>query len=114
MNRENAYVGGTRLRDRHDLYTSREALGTDGTDPERWQRLAEQMNESRAQTPSVAYQDSARTIATTIPPTQLNSQHAALASIDTQLQHATQHAEALHRTYPTGVERDITNLTKRN
>ncbi len=40
VSRESAYVGGTRQRERHDLYTSREALGTDGTDLDRWNRLA--------------------------------------------------------------------------
>lgn len=55
--KEAAYVGGSRLRDRHDLYTSRQALGVEGTDHDRWQRLAEQMDTSRRELPSVHYSE---------------------------------------------------------
>jgi hypothetical protein len=68
VGRESAYVGASRLRERHDLYTSREALGTNGTDHDRWQRLAERMDRSRAEPPSIAYAEQpARRIATSVP-----------------------------------------------
>jgi hypothetical protein len=111
VNRENAYVGGTRLRDRHDLYTSREALGTDGDDTARWNRLADQMNESRAQTPSVAYREErARDIAVKPPHPVLDREVAHLDRIEHDLRAAKQHHEQLQREFPSHEQRTLTRF----
>jgi len=51
--RERAYVGLTRARERTDVYVSREDLGEQGLDTGAIQRLAERMEHSRAQQASV-------------------------------------------------------------
>lgn len=111
VNRETAYVGGTRLRDRHDLYTSREALGTEGTDPDRWQRLADQMNESRAQTPSLAYREErSRDIAVQPPHAVLDRDVAVLDRIEHELRAALEHHEQLQREFPSHEQRTLTRF----
>jgi hypothetical protein len=55
--KESAYVEASRARHGTDWYLSREDLGTDGHDTDRTTRLAERMRDSRAQTPSLAYQE---------------------------------------------------------
>jgi hypothetical protein len=111
VNRENAYVGGSRQRDRHDLYTSREALGTDGDDAARWNRLAEQMNESRAQTPSVAYhEEKYRRIAVEPPYPVLEREVAQLDRIEHDLQAAKQHHEQLQRQFPSHEQHTLTRF----
>ena len=54
--RETGYVHATRSREGTDFYLAREDLGTDGHDPDRIERLATQMRNSRAQIPSLAYE----------------------------------------------------------
>ena len=54
--RETGYVQATRARDGTDFYLAREELGTGGHDLDRIERLAAQMRNSRAQTPSLEYQ----------------------------------------------------------
>jgi conjugative relaxase-like TrwC/TraI family protein len=55
--RETAYVQATRARHGTDWYLARDQLGEEGQDPDRVTRLAERMSESRARTPSIAYDD---------------------------------------------------------
>jgi hypothetical protein len=55
--RESSYVNASRARDGTDWYLAREELGHDGTDIDRIDRLAEKMRSSRAQIPSVAYEE---------------------------------------------------------
>jgi hypothetical protein len=108
LSRESAYVGGSRLRERHDLYTSAEALGTDGTDQDRWNRLAKQMNESRAQLPSLAYtEEPDRQIAAQVPTRTDNEIEQRLQGLEQQLDHATRQRNELDRTYPRKLEREI-------
>lgn len=111
--KEAAYVGGSRHRDRHDLYTSREALGTDGTDEERWARLAEQMNTSQRQQPSIDYTAEQRRIATDLPPTELERAHARLEDAERRLADATAARDALDRTRPRGVENELRLLERK-
>lgn len=54
--RESAYVQATRARKGTDWYIARDQLGMYGQDPERIQRLARQMSNSRLRTPSVEYE----------------------------------------------------------
>jgi hypothetical protein len=111
VNRENAYVGGSRQRDRHDLYTSREALGTDGDDAARWNRLADQMNESRAQTPSIAYhEENYRRIAVQPPHPVLDREVAQLDRIEHDLRAAKAHHEQLHRQFPSHEQHTLTRF----
>jgi conjugative relaxase-like TrwC/TraI family protein len=111
VNRENAYVGGSRQRDRHDLYTSREALGTDGDDTTRWNRLADQMNESRAQTPSIAYhEENYRRIAVQPPHPVLDREVAQLDRIEHDLRAAKAHHEQLHRQFPSHEQHTLTRF----
>jgi uncharacterized coiled-coil DUF342 family protein len=111
VNRENAYVGGSRQRDRHDLYTSREALGTDGDDAARWNRLADQMNESRAQTPSIAYhEEKFRRISIEPPHPVLDREVAQLDRIEHDLQAAKQHHEQLQREFSSHEQHTLTRF----
>lgn len=121
VSRESAYVGGSRLRERHDLYTSREALGIDGTDAERWQRLADQINESRTQLPSIAYTEQPdRDIATRIPqpvpervPERDNAAAPArLADVERELAHATASYEQLRKTFPSEIKREMDKVKR--
>jgi hypothetical protein len=45
--RETAYVQATRARNGTDWYVARDQLGIDGQDPDRIERLAQQMSNSR-------------------------------------------------------------------
>jgi ATP-dependent exoDNAse (exonuclease V) alpha subunit len=54
--RETAYVQASRARHGTDWYLGRDQLGTDGQDPDRIERLARHMTNSRLHTPSVAYE----------------------------------------------------------
>jgi hypothetical protein len=115
VSRESAYVGGSRLRERHDLYTSREALGTDGADMERWQRLADQMDHSRAQLPSITYREARdRKIAVEPVPPVLDPERARLAALDRELDVAREHAMWLRQSYPHDTKREIDRLAKRH
>ena len=51
--RETSYVQASRARHGIDWFIARDELGHDGTDPERINRLAERMRETRRQTPSL-------------------------------------------------------------
>ena len=53
--KETAYVEATRARHGTDWFIARDDLGAEGQDPGRIMRLAQQMANSRAQTPSLAY-----------------------------------------------------------
>ncbi len=53
--KETAYVEATRARHGTDWYIARDDLGNEGQDPQRITRLAQQMRNSRAQTPSLAH-----------------------------------------------------------
>jgi conjugative relaxase-like TrwC/TraI family protein len=53
--RETAYVEATRARHGTDWFIARDDLGAEGQDSQRITRLAQQMCNSRAQTPSLAY-----------------------------------------------------------
>jgi conjugative relaxase-like TrwC/TraI family protein len=53
--KETAYVEATRARHGTDWFIARDDLGTEGQDAARITRLAQQMRNSRAQTPSLAY-----------------------------------------------------------
>jgi ATP-dependent exoDNAse (exonuclease V) alpha subunit len=53
--KETAYVEATRARHGTDWYIARDDLGTEGQDAARITRLAQQMCNSRAQTPSLAH-----------------------------------------------------------
>ena len=55
--RESAYVQATRARHGTDWYLAREQLGLEGQDPERIERLAQRMSNSRLRTTSVAYDE---------------------------------------------------------
>jgi hypothetical protein len=55
--KESAYVEASRARHGTDWYFSREDLGTDGHDTDRTTRLAERMRDTRAQTPSLVYEN---------------------------------------------------------
>jgi len=55
--KESAYVEASRARHGTDWYLSREDLGTDGPDTDRTTCLADRMNHTRAQMPSLAYED---------------------------------------------------------
>jgi conjugative relaxase-like TrwC/TraI family protein len=55
--KESSYVQATRVKEGTDWYLSREELGTEGTDAERIDRLAEKMRESAAQVPSILYEE---------------------------------------------------------
>jgi conjugative relaxase-like TrwC/TraI family protein len=59
--KEPAYVEASRARHGTDWYVSRHDLGTEGQDAERIKRLAQQMRQSRAQTPSLHYTEIAAT-----------------------------------------------------
>lgn len=111
LSRESAYVGGTRLRERHDLYTSREALGATGTDDERWQRLAEQMNESRAQLPSLDYREQPdRALAAEIPATPRDRSATQLVELEHELVQAAASRDQLRATYPAQLEREMAQV----
>jgi conjugative relaxase-like TrwC/TraI family protein len=111
LSRESAYVGGTRLRERHDLYTSREALGSDGTDGERWQRLAEQMNESRTQRPSLDYREQpGRSIAVEVPAPQHDASGARLVELERELAHAAALRDELRRSFPARLENELAQV----
>lgn len=108
VSRESAYVGGSRLREHHDLYTSREVLGTDGTDNERWQCLADQMNHSRTQTPSIAYTEQpGRHIASHMPDPATELAPGRLADTERDLARATTLRDELRRTFPFELEREM-------
>ncbi len=111
-NREAAYVGGSRLRDRHDLYTSRQALGIDGTDHDRWQRLADQMNQSRAQVPSVAYREQpGRAIAADIPAViDREGTEVRLAQVEREVARAVALRDELATSYPHQLAREIAQV----
>jgi conjugative relaxase-like TrwC/TraI family protein len=53
--KETAYVEATRARQGTDWFIARDDLGTEGQDPQRITRLAQNMTNSRAQTPSLAH-----------------------------------------------------------
>ena len=53
--KEPAYVEASRARRGTDWFLSREELGMEGQDSDRIERLAQNMRQSRAQTPSLAY-----------------------------------------------------------
>jgi conjugative relaxase-like TrwC/TraI family protein len=53
--KEPAYVEASRARRGTDWFVSREELGLEGQDSDRIERLAQNMRQSRAQTPSLAY-----------------------------------------------------------
>lgn len=53
--KESSYVQATRVKQGTDWFLAREELGTEGTDTDRIERLAQKMRESRAQTPSLEY-----------------------------------------------------------
>ena len=53
--RETSYVQASRARHGIDWFIARDNLGTDGTDPDRINRLAERMRQSRRQTPSLQH-----------------------------------------------------------
>jgi hypothetical protein len=53
--KETAYVEATRARHGTDWFIARDDLGNEGQDPQRITRLAQQMCNSRAQTPSLAH-----------------------------------------------------------
>ncbi len=55
--RETAYVQATRARHGTDWYLARDQLGDEGQDPERIERLAQRMSNSRIYTPSIAYDE---------------------------------------------------------
>jgi hypothetical protein len=55
--RETVYVQATRARHSTDWYIARDQLGVEGQDPDRIERLARQMSNSRLHTPSVAYDE---------------------------------------------------------
>ncbi len=55
--KEPAYVEATRARQGTDWFVSRQDLGTEGHDTDRIQRLAENMQRSHAQTPSLAHRE---------------------------------------------------------
>ena len=57
--KETAYVEATRARHGTDWFIARDDLGTEGQDPQRITRLAQQMCNSRAQTPSLAHPEQA-------------------------------------------------------
>ncbi|MHB1833469.1 MAG: MobF family relaxase [Solirubrobacteraceae bacterium] len=54
--RESAYVEASRARQTTNWHLAREDLGTDGTDHDRIGRFAEQLQDSRAQTPSIEHE----------------------------------------------------------
>jgi hypothetical protein len=111
LSRESAYVGGSRLRERHDLYTSREQLGTDGGDHDRWKRLALQMNDSRAQLPSIAYTEQPdRQIAAQVPTRTDNTIEQRLHDLEQQLAQATKQHGELRRTYPQQLRNEIQDV----
>jgi hypothetical protein len=53
------YVQARRARDGIDWFIARDDLGQDGTDPQRINRLAERIRQSRRQTPSLALTEQA-------------------------------------------------------
>lgn len=55
--KESAYVQATRARNGTDWHIARDQLGQEGQDPDRIVRLADRMSDSRAHTPSVAYNE---------------------------------------------------------
>ncbi len=55
--KESAYVEASRARHGTDWYIARENLGTEGEDTDRTTRLAERMRQTRAQTPSLTYNE---------------------------------------------------------
>ncbi|HEY8304408.1 MAG TPA: MobF family relaxase, partial [Solirubrobacteraceae bacterium] len=55
--KESAYVQATRARHGTDWHLARDQLGEEGQDPDRIDRLAERMGDSRAHTPSIAYRE---------------------------------------------------------
>lgn len=55
--KETAYVEATRARHGTDWYIARDQLGEEGQDPDRIDRLARRMNNSRLHTPSIAYDE---------------------------------------------------------
>ena len=57
--KETAYVAATRARHGTDWFVARDDLGTEGQDAARITRLARQMCNSRAQTPSLAHPERA-------------------------------------------------------
>jgi ATP-dependent exoDNAse (exonuclease V) alpha subunit len=57
--KETAYVEATRARHGTDWFIARDDLGTEGQEPQRITRLAQQMCNSRAQTPSLAHPEQA-------------------------------------------------------
>jgi conjugative relaxase-like TrwC/TraI family protein len=57
--KETAYVQATRARHGTDWHLARDQLGEEGHDPDRITRLARRMSNSRLNTPSVAYRESA-------------------------------------------------------
>lgn len=111
--KEAAYVGGSRLRDRHDLYTSRQALGIEGADHDRWQRLADQMDTSRREQPSVNYREQPeRQIATELPEPVRGLARETLTEVERELAAATAARDELRRTYPGELEREIDKVTR--
>ncbi|MCW2922390.1 MAG: TrwC relaxase [Thermoleophilia bacterium] len=64
--REAAYVGASRHRESHKMYVSREALGVDGDDVQRLERLADRMNRSAAPSATLTFAVEAREIAAPI------------------------------------------------
>jgi hypothetical protein len=55
--KESAYVQATRARHGTDWHIARDQLGDEGQDPDRITYLADRMSDSRAHTPTVAYQE---------------------------------------------------------
>jgi ATP-dependent exoDNAse (exonuclease V) alpha subunit len=55
--KESAYVEASRARYGTDWYVARDELGSEGQDTDRTTRLAQHMRHSRAQTPSLTYQE---------------------------------------------------------
>jgi ATP-dependent exoDNAse (exonuclease V) alpha subunit len=65
--KEHAYVAVSRARERTDIYVSREDLGETGMDPETIERLADRMQQSRAQEATITKKTADKT---TEPPAQ--------------------------------------------
>ncbi len=56
--RETSYVQASRARNGIDWFVARDDLGRDGNDPQRINRLAERIRQSRRQTPSLQLPES--------------------------------------------------------
>lgn len=61
-NKEASYVGASRHRRHHEMYVSRQALGLEGSDHDRLERLAERMNERGSTRASLTLETEKRAI----------------------------------------------------